>query len=231
MNNINKILSTFGKTVAKTSDLEKSSQLFSLDGSVMPSFSSMSTTFNPFIFDASDELPPYQGPLKTVDTWHVMANMLYSTNRTIKAWEDIMEDLDVIIDKYEGSYNYRELFITLYYLMGTHLRPSSSGSNTMHLFKSEIDLRLVINHNFKGLTEKTKDFSWKHESMYSAKKFRVCFNCTISSTKRKGVSLKRVYLVRSIPGLEHPDLSTLLKPHNIDVKEEGDNYLLTYCPN
>ncbi|QXV86586.1 matrix protein [Yushu rhabdovirus] len=217
----NSFLSTFGKlrrsVDASTSAVELYSPSAPFD---TPSYENV----NVFEYSESDYQSLPESVPDVSKTWSVFGRMDYVTNRKVKSWSDIMEDLDVIMDEYHGSVLYREIFTILYYLMGTHLRPVPSPGGGLRKFKIEMEARVNIVHGFKLDEAREKQIDWIHDSMKNIRKCRIHYRCSLKDTQRKGMPFKTMYEHPALENTPTPDLKVLLDPHKIFFEDMGDNY-------
>ncbi|AJG39124.1 matrix protein [Shayang Fly Virus 2] len=218
--NFNNFLSSFGKL---KSSPERNQSAVELYGASAP-FESISNSLNVFDYTEEDYNPLPESVPDVSKTWSVVGRMEYITNRKVSSWEDVLEDLDVILDEYRGSVLYREVFIIFYYLMGTHLRPVQSPGGGLKKFRIEMEARVNLVHGFKLDNEKEKQINWVHDSMKNIRKCRITYMCSLKDTNRKGMPFKTMYLYPSLEGTPTPDLKTILAPHKIYYEDIGDNY-------
>lgn len=190
------------------------------------SFSSYSTHFNPF------DLPEYEAEDGNVHqeegfmlNWHLLGSLEVNTNRRIESWDDLLEDLDVMLDEYYGSTYYKDVFIIIYYLFGTHLRPHKNNSGKYKTYKIEADTRIAINHKFPHVSQESRDFSWNYKSRSDIRLCSITFKCSLRPTRRLSTPYKSLYEVCSIPGLCTPDLEPILAPYGIKIQKNEFNYL------
>nr|APG78748.1 putative matrix protein [Wuhan House Fly Virus 1] len=178
------------------------------------------------IFDSDPESTPDEPTAqpKQEIVWEVDAQLTISTSKKISGWEDMIEELDAIIDHYYGPSNQKEIFIIIYYLLGTHLKPGVGVNGEYKKFATELNKRIKFNYTFDGIQREAGDISWTYSQSRARKRLLIDFRCSITPTKRDGIPFKKLYDFQLYSHLPHPSLGSLLNGNDITVLDVGTNY-------
>ncbi|AJG39166.1 matrix protein [Wuhan House Fly Virus 1] len=220
MSNRKLSLGSFGKAI----NIWKPSAPSITTSSLLDGVSSNWKAFDVFDLDPEPTSSESATHPKQEIVWEVDAQLTVSTSKKIAIWEDLIEELDAIIDHYYGPSNQKEIFIIIYYLLGTHLKPGVGVNGEYKKFVIELSKRIKFSYNFEGIQREAGDISWTYSQSRARKRLLIDFRCSITPTKRDGIPLKKLYDFQIYPNLPHPSIGSLLSGNDITVLDVGTNY-------